>query len=182
MRMSQVDVEVLRELPAALQKEVVKSIEAHGGGFKGKLGVRGAPKAGTSTTPMTQAPARHHQEQRDLDRRIESLSTPMEPILKEAVDQLHRGSSTGFIATLERWLQARESCQSDAPAYDHITHQLAEVIATELESPASRISTTAIWSLIRGLRRLGASYDATFVSIAEDSAAIMARRHNILVV
>ena len=197
MRMSQVDIDVLRELPVELQHEVAKSLEAYGKGFK-RSKLLENPKAASAggdagTTDWRDAWRRAR---RDLDRHGDSLRPLLAPSLQDAVNALQAGSSTSFVAKVETWLRdsARNVDRTDGGPDSDAKHeaevrQLAELVTAELESPASRMGATAAWSLVRGLARLARLDDtmanitdlARIGSLADAAAEVVERKYNILI-
>ena len=176
MRMSQVDVDVLRELPVELQQEVSRSFEAYGKGFK--LRKLAEPPRATVAASEGSAAARR-QARRELDRRISSLRNKLRPILQEAMDALLLGSSTAFVAKVATWLRYDTGDGDHQLDSDDHVRQIAELLIAEIESPAARINTTAAWSLARGLARLGSSSPAVR-PLASAAAEALARKHDIL--
>jgi len=176
MRMSQVDVDVLRELPAELQQEVTRSFGAYGKGFK--LRKLAEPPRATVAASQGSAAVRR-QARRELDRRISSLRHKLRPILQEAMDALLVGSSTAFVAKVATWLSYDTGDGDHQLDSDEHVRQIAELLIAEIESPAARIKETAAWSLARGLARLGSSSPAVR-PLASAAAEALARKHAIL--
>ena len=176
MRMSQVDVDVLRELPAELQQEVTRSFDAYGKGFK--LRKLAEPPRATVAASQGSAAVRR-QARRELDRRISSLRHKLRPILQEAMDALLVGSSTAFVAKVATWLSYDTGDGDHQLDSDEHVRQIAELLIAEIESPAARIKETAAWSLARGLARLGSSSPAVR-PLASAAAEALARKHAIL--
>ena len=189
MRMSQVDIDVLRELPVALQEEVAKSLDDYGRGFKRKKMTDPPPQTGDALVEAREACRRAHH---DLDQTVGALRVLLHPLLQQAATSLHTGSSTGFLSRMESWLQA---LATKAQAEDELlgneysdrieeeVSRLAEVVTAELNSPASKIDETAAWCLVRGLLRLEETYShalSATVSLSAAAAEVLARRHNIL--
>ncbi len=200
VRMSQVDVDVLRQLPVALQQEVTRSLKEYGRGFKRKPIAH--PPPSTDET-MAEAVVALQRARHDLNTLFDTLRGALDPILQEAAKSLHAGSSTGFLSKLETWMQARSSvAPTDCFGNDAVTgndavpeqaqtehprgalHLLADLVTAELESPVSSMSETTAWSLARGLLRLEGAYNCTAtgtVRLSAIAAEIVARRHHIIV-
>ena len=197
MRMSQVDIDVLRELPVELQHEVAKSLEAYGKGFK-RAKLLDNPKAASAggNAGNTDWSDAWRRARRDLDRHGDSLRPLLAPYLQDAVNALQAGSSTSFVAKVETWLRnsARNVDRTNGGPDSDAKHeaevrQLTELVTAELESPASRMGATAAWSLVRGLARLARLDDtmanitdlAHIGSLADAAAEVVERKYNILI-
>lgn len=187
LRMSQVDVDVLRELPAALQQEVTRSLKAYGRGFKRKPIAQPPPAAAGGAAGAAGVRERARRELKEL---FGALRAALHPILQEAANSLHAGSSTGFLSKLETWLQGRGPAAGNDPDRTKAEQlreemrRLADLVSAELDSSVSHVSETAAWSLVRGLLRLEEAYDHTVagtVRLSAIAAEIVARRHHIIV-
>lgn len=188
VRMSQVDVDVLRELPVVLQQEVTRSLKEYGRGFKRKHTAKPPPQTNERTA---EAAGVRQRARRDLNKLFSTLRAALDPVLQEAATSLHAGSSTGFLSRMETWLQVRGPAAGNGADDDahpkHLCealHSLADLVTAELESSVSRMSETTAWSLVRGLLRLEEAYNYTTagtVRLSAIAAEIVARRHHIIV-
>jgi DNA repair protein REV1 len=155
LRMSQIDTNVLNELPNSLREEIIRSIDPS----KKKPKRAGADKAKiqsrTKQNGIIDSLYIKCKEQREnLSGKIEQIATNLPQDARAIIQDLHMGNTIGFIAALEAYLSHHDNSE----AFDHTIEDIKRIISLECGSIASNTSPEGWWIIQRGVHRLSAKF------------------------
>ena len=155
LRMSQIDTNVLNELPKALQEEIMRSIDPS----KKKPKRAGADKAKGQPRTNRNDDIDHlyvkcKEQRENLNLRIKQIAASMPQDARIIVEELHTGNSIGFIAALETYLSHHE----DSEEFEHVIENTKRIISLECASVTSNTSPEGWWTIRRGVLRLSSKF------------------------